>query len=208
MTYSILVLDADTGLAGVAVASGTIAVGSRVPWARYGAGVVVTQAYTNPALGPLILELLARHGLSARDALEEALKRDSSPSHRQVAVIDYAGEIAVHDGDWVPSWHGYLVDPSIPAVCIANLVVGPEVCENAMRALRTAEGNIIDKLVAALEAAHRAGGDKRGDKSAALLVVGHTNHLPYYDRVVDLRVDFAKDPIRKLRKLYEEWMKP
>jgi uncharacterized Ntn-hydrolase superfamily protein len=201
MTYSVLAYDPVVGQAGVVVVSGAVAVGSRVPWGRHGVGVAATQAYTNPALGPLVLEYLSKYP-SADKALRRALEHDPSPAHRQVAVVDYRGDVAVHDGEWAPSWHGYLIHPKEPAVCIANLVPGPHVCEVAMRAFSRARGTIAERLLAAAEAAHRAGGDRRGDRSSALLVVGQTEYSPYYDRLVDLRVDYADDPIAELRRLY------
>ena len=205
MTYSILAFDPLLGQAGVAVVSGSIAVGSRVPWGRHGVGVVATQAYTNPALGPLVLEYLVKLS-SAEEALEAALRHDPSPAHRQVAVVDYRGGVAVHDGDWCPSWHGYLVSSREPAVCIANLVTGPEVCEAAMERLASIRGTLAERLLEAIAAAHAAGGDRRGDRSAALLVVGQTEYAPYYDRIIDLRVDYSQDPVSELRRLYHRYL--
>jgi len=201
LTYSILAYDPLLGQAGVAVVSGSISVGSRVPWGRHGVGVVATQAYTNPALAPMVLEFLSKAS-SAEEALRMALARDPSPAHRQVAVIDYRGDIAVHDGEWSPSWHGYIVHPQEPLVCIANLVKGPEVCRAAIKTFVRAKGGLADKLLAAIEAGHRAGGDRRGDRSAALLVVGQTEYAPYYDRVVDLRVDYSENPVEELKRIY------
>ncbi len=205
MTYSILAFDPLLGQAGVAVASGSIAVGSRVPWGRHGVGVVATQAYTNPALGPLVLEHLAR-AASAEEALRRALETDPSPAHRQVAVIDYRGDVAVHDGSWCPEWHGYMVSRREPAVCVANLVQGPEVCESALHAYLSTRGSLAERLLAALSAAHHAGGDRRGDRSAALLVVGQTEYSPHYDRVLDLRVDYSKEPVAALRHVYRLYL--
>ncbi len=201
MTYSVLAYDPLLGQAGIAVVSGSVAVGARVPWARHGVGVVATQAYTNPALGPMVLELLSQ-SYTAEEALRQALARDPSPAHRQVAVIDYRGDIAVHDGDWTPQWHGYHLHPSEPVVCIANLVKGPSVCRNAIDAYSSSRGSLAERLLAAIEAAHRAGGDRRGDRSAALLVVGQTEYTPYYDKIIDLRVDFSAEPVKMLKKLY------
>ncbi len=202
MTYSILAYDVMLGQAGVAVASGSLAVGARVPWAKHGLGVVVTQAYTNPALGALVLEYLSKN-YTADEALSKALEHDPSPAHRQVAVIDYRGDIAVHDGDWTPTWHGYIIYSREPVLCIANLVKGPEICQRALEAYSSSRGGLAEKLLAALEAGHKAGGDRRGDKSAALLVVGLTEYSPHYDRIVDLRVDFhPTNPVAELKRIY------
>ncbi len=206
MTYSILAFDPAAGQAGVAVVSGSIAVGSRVPWGRHGVGVAVTQGYTNPALGPLVLELLSR-GYTAAEAVARALERDTSPAHRQVAVVDYRGDLAVHDGEWVPAWHGYRISTRESAVAVANLVVGERVVEAMIEAFEATRGTLAERLLAAIEAGHRAGGDRRGDRSAALLVVGATEYGPLYDRIVDLRVDYARgDPVEELIKLYEYYL--
>ncbi|AEM37886.1 protein of unknown function DUF1028 [Pyrolobus fumarii 1A] len=206
MTYSILAYDPAAGQAGVAVVSGSIAVGSRVPWGRHGVGVVATQGYTNPALGPLILELLAK-GYTASDAIVKALAGDTSPAHRQLAVVDYRGDVAVHDGEWTPAWHGYRMAARESAVAIANLVVGPRVVEAMIEAFESTRGTLAERLLAAIEAGHRAGGDRRGDRSAALLVVGATEYGPHYDKIVDLRVDFhSHDPVSELIKLYEYYL--
>ncbi len=206
MTYTILAYDPAAGQAGVAVVSGSIAVGSRVPWGRHGLGVVATQGYTNPALGPMILELLSK-GFAAGDALREALSRDTSPAHRQVAIIDYRGDIAVHDGSWTPAWHGYRASTSDTAVAIANLVTGPGVVEAMIDVFESTRGTLAERLLAAIEAGHRVGGDRRGDRSAALLVVGATEYGVYYDRIIDLRVDYdPRDPIQALVKLYEYYL--
>ena len=186
--------------------SGSIAVGSRVPWGRHGVGVVVTQGYTNPALGPLVLELLSR-GYTASEAIAEALGRDTSPAHRQVAVVDYRGDLAVHDGEWVPAWHGYRVSARESAVAVANLVASERVVEAMIEAFEATRGTLAERLLAAIEAGHRAGGDRRGDRSAALLVVGATEYGPLYDRIVDLRVDYARDdPVDELIRLYEYYL--
>ncbi len=206
MTYSILAYDPAAGQAGVAVVSGSIAVGSRVPWGRHGVGVVATQGYTNPALGPMILELLAR-GYSASDAIARALASDTSPAHRQVAVVDYRGDLAFHDGEWTPAWHGARVSAIESAVAIGNLVTGEKVVEAMIEAFEATRGTLAERLLAAIEAGHRAGGDRRGDRSAALLVVGATEYGPLYDRIVDLRVDYhPRDPVAELIKLYEYYI--
>jgi len=206
VTYTILAYDPAAGQAGVAVVSGSIAVGSRVPWGRHGLGVVATQGYTNPALGPMILELLAK-GLTASDALREALSKDTSPAHRQVAIVDYRGDVAVHDGSWTPAWHGYRISTTEAAVAIANLVTGPRVVDAMMEAFESTRGTLAERLLAAIEAGHREGGDRRGDRSAALLVVGATEYGTYYDRIIDLRVDYdPRNPVQTLIKLYEYYL--
>ncbi len=206
MTYSIVAVDPYKKLFGVAVASGSTAVGSRVPWARTNTGSVATQAYTNPSLGPLILSLLSE-GASAGEALRKALLRDPDPYSRQVAVIDRNLAKAYHNGRRIPAYSGGFEGRF--SVCIANLVSDPGIPEAMCRVF---DENLIVhgmaySLLRALEAGGRLGGDRRGDKSAAILVVGDTEYGVLYDRLVDLRVDYDWDgePVEKLRKLFDLW---
>ncbi len=201
MTYSIVALSSDRKMLGVAVASGSLAVGSRVPWARVKVGAVATQAYTNPALGPIILELLSK-GYSAEEALEKALKKDKEPEKRQLAIIDYKGNKAYHNGSLIPKNYGAYVGES--CVCIGNLVVSTEIPKAMCKTFekKYAE-DFAYALLLALVTAHRLGGDKRGDRSAALLVVSETPYGILYDRVIDLRVDFSSNPVQELVELYE-----
>lgn len=201
MTYSIVAYSKSEGLLGVGVVSGSIAVGSRVPWARYPYGAVATQAYTNPALGPLILKYLA-NGLDPKKALEKALSEDPEPSMRQVAVIDSKLNKAVHNGMNIPQPSGSF--ESKHAVCIANLVVDPDLAFELCRAFEDEfrRKGLVESILLALMHAEDLGGDARGDKSAAILVVGSTRYGELYDRVLDLRVDY--DPWRKpAYKLYD-----
>jgi len=202
LTYSIIAFDEKEKLLGIVVASGSIAVGSRVPWAKYAVGGVVTQAYTNPALGPLILKLLEK-GYNIKEALKSALEIDKNVELRQVAVMDYAGNIEVHNGSDIPLWNGYRIVQG-KAVCVANLVKGPEVCEDSIKAFRKSSAEFPLKLLDALKGGHEAGGDRRGDKSSALLIVGQTEFIPYYDHIIDLRVDFSTNPIIELIKTFEK----
>jgi len=207
MTYSILALNSEKKVLGIAVASGSLAVGSRVPWAKALVGAVVTQAYTNPSLGPLILKLM-KLGYQAHMAVEYALKLDSNPELRQVAAIDAHGNIGVHTGQNTPQWHGEIVDKRSLCVCIGNLIRGREVLER-MHITYTSLDTIdfAERLILALNEGHKAGGDRRGDRSAAVLVVGVTEFSPYFDRVVDLRVDYSLNPIEDLFWLYKRFRK-
>ncbi len=202
MTYSIVAYDPESGQLGVAVASGSVAVGSRVPWARAGVAAVATQAYTNPALGALILKLVA-DGLSAREALSKALSMDPEAEKRQVAVVDAYGRVACYTGSLCPDEKAMAADEDSHVVVIGNLLASRDVVSAALRAYIEKESCLAERLLAALEAGHAAGGDARGDRSAALLVVGETMWSPYYDKVVDLRVDYSLDPVGDLRRLYE-----
>ncbi len=201
MTYSIIALDRKEGMLGIAVTSGSVAVGSRVPWARRGVGGVATQAYTNPALGLMILSLLER-GMLPGKALREALSGDPEPDMRQVAVLSWNGEMAVHEGEKIPEKHGAAEGED--CVCIGNLLSTREVVEAMREAFQRSRVPLYRRLLGALEAGHEAGGDARGDRSAALIVVGETEYLPFYDRIIDLRVDNAEgNPVRGLYEALE-----
>ncbi|WFO75018.1 DUF1028 domain-containing protein [Desulfurococcaceae archaeon MEX13E-LK6-19] len=200
MTYSIIGIDKENNVLGIAVASGSIAVGSRVPWARYLVGGVATQAYTNPALGPLILDYLQK-GLSPNEALEKALSNDPRKELRQVAVLDWNGRSAFYCGQDIPDeYAGYSLDN---CVCIANLVVSKDIpkamCETFKVSINM---GLAEALLEALREAHDMGGDRRGDLSAAIIIVGKTEYLPYYDKILDLRIDYSKDPVKELIRLY------
>ena len=201
MTYSIIALDPHRRMLGVATASGSIAVGSRVPWAMHSVGAVATQAYTNPALGPLILSYLKR-GFNAKEALQRALSEDLEPSMRQVAVITADGDKVVHNGSNIPNEKGYYIGDR--CVSIANLVVSKriptEMCLVFEEIYR--ERGFIEALITALEKAHELGGDLRGDHSASIIVVGETIYGEYYDKIIDIRVDYSLNPISDLRKIY------
>jgi uncharacterized Ntn-hydrolase superfamily protein len=199
LTYSVIGLDREYQMIGVAVASGSVAVGSRVPWARLGVGGVATQAYTNPALGPMILGFL-EEGLDARASLEAALRRDPSPDRRQVGVLAWSGDSAVFEGRWIPPEHGYVVGDDY--LCLGNLLRSQGIVEEMCRVFRQTRSTLPRRLLEALKAGHRAGGDARGDRSAAILVAGPTEHGPLYDKVLDLRVDLGRtNPVEELELL-------
>ncbi len=205
MTYSIVAYDFETRLIGIGVVSGSIAVGSRVPWARAGVGGVATQAYTNPVLGVWILRLL-EEGYNAKEALSKALARDPSPSMRQVAVVNVKGDVAIHTGNNIPRHygehrgHGY--------ACIGNMLASRKVVDAVCKTFTGTEGGLAERILEALESGHSEGGDLRGDHSAAILVVGeHPLYGRDYDKIIDLRVDYSVDPIRELKELYQLWIR-
>ena len=206
MTYSIVAYDPSRRLVGVAVASGSVAVGSRVPWARAGVGGVATQAYTNPSLGPLILNLLSQ-GLSAREALFRAIREDPDPESRQVAAIDTRLGKAYYNGKNIPFYSGGYIGRY--SVCIANLVADPDIPETMCRVFDENLGThgLPRSLLIALQHGSSLGGDRRGDKTAALLVVGQTEYGILYDKIIDLRIDYdwGREPVENLKKLYDLW---
>ena len=209
MTYTIIGVDPGKRYLGIASASGSIAVGSRVLWAKYPYAAVATQAYTNPALGPLIISLVEK-GYSAREALEKALKTDNEHHLRQVAVLTLGGGKAVYNGENIPREHGYFIGNY--SVCIANLVVNPELAETICSVF---EEYLLDtdslkdfafSLLEGLKTGHSMGGDKRGDRSAAILIVGRTPYDSLYDRLIDLRVDYSTEPVEMLRDITEKYL--
>ncbi len=203
MTYSIVCRDPVRGYLCVGTASGSIAVGSRVPWARSGVGAVATQAYTNPSLGPLILGFI-EEGMSARDALAKALSTDQDPSMRQVAVIDHEGFRSVYSGENIPREHGEAIVED--AACIGNLLADPIIPEAMCRAFAMEESSPpYWRVLNGLMAAEKLGGDARGDRSAAILVVGPTQYGRLYDRILDVRVDYDPNrrPVERLGKILD-----
>lgn len=198
-TYSIVARDAATGELGVAVQSHWFAVGPIVPWAEAGVGAVATQSLVDPSYGPLGLELM-RAGRSAPEALKALLAGDEGREVRQVAMIDAQGRVAAHTGRKAIEAAGHIVGKDFSVQ--ANLMRSEQVWPAMARAFESAPGDLVDRLLAALDAAEAAGGDIRGKQSAALIVVrGRSTERPWADRVFDLRVDDHPEPLRELRRL-------
>jgi len=183
----------------VAVQSHYFSVGPIVPWAEPGVGAVATQAWADPSYGPLGLGLM-RMGRSAPEALRALVSADSAESRRQVAMIDAQGRVAAHTGDRCIAEAGHRVGRGYAVQ--ANLMEQSTVWGAMAHAYETAPGDLAERLLAALEAAEREGGDIRGRQSAAILVVSGTNtDKPWGDRVFDLRVEDHPDPVAELRRL-------
>jgi uncharacterized Ntn-hydrolase superfamily protein len=202
-TFSIVACDVDTGEIGVAVQSKYFAVGAVVPWARAGVGAVATQAAGRAAYGPEILDLLAG-GLKPAAAIERALAGDGRRETRQLGVIDATGRTAAFTGSECNEWAGERTGSGYAAQ--GNILAGEDVVSEMARAFETTAGALAERLLAALEAAQAAGGDRRGQQSAALLVErpgGMPGSGDGIDRYVDLRVDDHPEPIRELRRLLE-----
>jgi uncharacterized Ntn-hydrolase superfamily protein len=198
-TYSIVARDARTGELGVAVQSHYFSVGSDVPWAEAGVGVIATQAFLNASYGPLGLERL-RDGKIPDEALQALLSEDPARETRQVAVIDAAGRIAVHTGKACIASAGHLIGDGYSVQ--GNMLRSDRVWKGMAEAYERKRGDLGERLIAALEAAESAGGDIRGRQSAALLVVsGKRSPRPWEERRIDLRVDDHPDPLVELRRL-------
>ncbi|MCS7036917.1 MAG: DUF1028 domain-containing protein [Saprospiraceae bacterium] len=200
-TFSVVARDSASGEMGVAVQSHWFSVGTVVSWAEAGVGVVATQSFVNKSFGPRGLALM-RSGLSAREALDSLLKNDPGRAVRQVALLDAQGRVAVHTGEGCIA---YACDAAGAQYSVqANMMLGPDVCSAMQQAWETSQGkSLAERLLCVLEAAQAAGGDFRGQQSAALLVVrGQRTNTPWDDRLIDLRVDDHPTPVAELRRLY------
>jgi uncharacterized Ntn-hydrolase superfamily protein len=198
-TYSIVARDPQTGELGVAVQSHYFSVGPVVPWAEAGVGAVATQSLVLVDYGPRGLDLM-RQGMTAQQALDSLLKADTSSAVRQVAMVDAQGNVAAHTGSRCIPDAGHLTGSqySVQANLMANDKVWP-----AMRdAFEKAKGDLAERMMQTLEAAEKAGGDIRGKQSAAILVVrAQSTGKPGMDRIMDLRVEDAEEPLKELRRL-------
>jgi uncharacterized Ntn-hydrolase superfamily protein len=185
----------------VAVQSHYFSVGSIVSWAEPGVGAVATQSVVEPAYGPRGLGQL-RRGASAPDALRRLLGDDEQAEVRQVAMLDNHGRVAVHTGRRCIAEAGHRVADGVSAQ--ANMMERSTVPGAMIDAYRSTSGELAERLLAALEAAEREGGDIRGRQSAAILVVaGRATGQPMQDKPVDLRVEDHADPVGELRRLVE-----
>jgi uncharacterized Ntn-hydrolase superfamily protein len=197
-TYSIVARDSVTGMIGVAVQSHWFSVGGSVAWAEPGVGAVATQSFILPAYGPRGLALM-RAGLDAPAALRALLSADPDSQVRQVAMIDARGRVLTHTGSRSMAEAGGRAGPGWAAQ--ANIMLRNTVWDAMGRAFETARGDLAERLLAALDAAQREGGDLRGRQSAALIVVSGDPALPAWQRVFDLRVEDSREPLVELRRL-------
>ena len=200
-TFSIVASDPERSQVGVAVQSKYFAVGAVVPWTRAGIGAVATQALGLARYGPTILDGLAQ-GDSPVAALKAGLAGDPLAARRQIGVVTALGEAASHTGAECLPWAGGLIGRGFAVQ--GNLLAGPNVVEEMARAFEAAGNTLAERLVSALEAGQAAGGDSRGQQSAAVLVeqTGYRDLCSEgIDRVVDLRVDDHPEPIAELRRL-------
>jgi uncharacterized Ntn-hydrolase superfamily protein len=198
-TFSIVAHDPVNGDLGVAVQSKFLAVGSVVPFARAGVGAVATQSYANVAYGPEGLRLMAA-GWTAQEALSHLLTLDLDTAQRQVLLVDAAGGAAGHTGEKCHDWAGHLVGDGY--ACGGNILLGEATVQAMAETFEGTQGALPERLVAALAAGQAAGGDSRGQQSAALLVVRTAgSYGGRSDRYVDLRVDDHPEPIAELERI-------
>jgi len=198
-TYSIVARDSVTGQLGVAVQSHWFSVGSIVTWAEAGVGAVATQSFIDPSYGPLGLAMM-RAGRSAPEALAGLLEADGGREVRQVGMVDALGRADAHTGARAIEAAGHHMGAQYTVQ--ANLMENPTVWGAMARAYETAEGDLAERLLKALEAAEGEGGDIRGRQSAAILIVsGAPTGRSWEDRLFDLRVEDHPDPVTELRRL-------
>jgi uncharacterized Ntn-hydrolase superfamily protein len=201
MTFSIVAADPAAGDWGVAVASKFPCVGAVVPWAKAGVGAVATQSWANTSFGPEGLALMAS-GLPGEEALARLLEEDDGREDRQVGVVDTVGGVATFTGSKCMDWAGGVTGRGFAAQ--GNILVGEQVVADMSRAFAGTEGDLCDRLLAALLAGDRAGGDRRGRQSAALLVVREGGgYEGRNDRHIDLRVDDHPEAPRELARVFD-----
>jgi len=200
-TYSIAACDLDAAQWGVAVQSKFLAVGSVVPWAEAQVGAVATQAYANPRYGPDGLALL-RDDVPAAEVVRLLVDADDGRDERQVGVVDRHGDAASYTGTACLDWAGGRTGAGYAAQ--GNILVGAETVDGLADTFEATAGKpLAERLIDCLAAAQLAGGDRRGQQSASLLVVERGGgYARLSDVVVDLRVDDHSRPVEELRRLY------
>lgn len=200
MTYSIVARDRKTGEMGVAVQSHFFSVGSVVPWAKAGVGAVATQSMVDVRYGPLGLELMAA-GKSAGQALQALLKSDADAASRQVAMVDSRGRVAAHTGSKCIPHAGHAVGKGFS--CQGNIMRNGRVWGEMKSDYEMHQSTpFAERLVSALEAAEKAGGDARGKQSSAILVVSpEVKAAEWEGRETDLRVEDHPEPVPELKRL-------
>jgi uncharacterized Ntn-hydrolase superfamily protein len=199
-TFSIVAADLNRGEWGVAVQSKFLAVGVVVPWAKAKVGAIATQALANVRYGPDGLGLLEK-GLSAAETVRKLTSADDRRDDRQVGVVDAKGTAAAHTGSKCLAWAGQAVGHGY--TCQGNILFGPAVVSSMARAYETTPGDLPERLLAALSAGQREGGDRRGMQSAALVIVREQGGYDAgSDRWVDIRVDDHPSPIEELKRVF------
>jgi uncharacterized Ntn-hydrolase superfamily protein len=200
-TFSIVAFDAETGDLGIAVQSKFLAVGAVVPWAQVGAGAIATQSYANTSYGPQGLKLLAQ-GHSAQETLEILTKGDPDQALRQVGIVSARGDAATFTGSDCHPWAGGVVGQGY--CCQGNILVGEKTVEAMASTYENSPDPLPERLLAALAAGQVAGGDRRGQQSAALFVGRERGGYGGFNDIwLDLRVDDHPAPIDELKRLYD-----
>jgi uncharacterized Ntn-hydrolase superfamily protein len=206
VTFSIVAAEPSSGEVGCAVQSRYFAIGAVTPWVRAGVGAVATQAMGVVARnGERVLSALAL-GSDPSHAIDQALAADVDSELRQLGVVAADGRAAAYTGTSCTEWAGHLVEPGLAIQ--GNMLMSADVLPAMRRAFLAADGRLPERLMAALEAGQAAGGDRRGQQAAALVVeqVGAAERSREgIDRICDLRVDDHSEPIVELRRLLTLW---
>ena len=198
-TFSIVAHDPEENAWGVAVASKFLAAGAVVSWAQANVGAIATQAFAKVGYGPDGLALMAS-GMSAQDTLNRLLADDPKREERQLGIVDANGNAAAHTGANCFEWAGHVIGEGF--TCQGNILAGEVVPQSMASAFRATRGELAERLVAALAAGDRVGGDRRGKQSAAVLIVKpNGGYGGDTDRYLDLRVDDHEEPVTQLGKL-------
>ncbi len=199
-TFSIVARDEKTGEMAVGVQSHWFSVGTAVPWAEAGVGAVATQSFVDKSYGPKALALLKK-GYTSQQALDSLTKADPGRDVRQVAIIDTKGNVATHTGKNCIQVAKHIKGTQFSVQ--SNMMLGDQVCEFMARSFEGSAGKpLAERVLLALEAAQKAGGDIRGMQAAAIVVVPGTPTETWNNKSVDLRVDDSPRPLAELRRLY------
>jgi uncharacterized Ntn-hydrolase superfamily protein len=199
-TFSLVACDPKRRFWGVAVSTKPMSVGAVVPWAAWRVGALATQADSNYQYGPLGIEAL-RRGLSAAEVVRRLTAADPKREHRQLGVVDARGRSAAWTGSKCRDWAGHITGEGFS--CQGNILANDRVLPSMVRAFETKRGTLAQRLYAALRAGARAGGDRRGMESSAILVVHREPwfEAAFSDRWVDLRVDQHPRPVGEIGRI-------
>ena len=198
-TFSIIARDPASGELGMAVQSKTLAVGSRTITIKGGVAVIAHQSASNPMYGAIGLELLAA-GMSPQQALDQMLRGDEGRDSRQVAILDISGRSAAFTGTGAADWKGHRCGTNFCAQ--GNILVSGETVQALATTFEASTGSLAERLLAAMDAGQKAGGDMRGTQSAALVIAKPlAGAAGFGDRAIDLRVDDSRAPLTELRRL-------
>lgn len=200
-TFSLVAFDPSNGDLGIAVASKFLAVGSVVPWAQSGVGAIATQSWANTSYGPYGLEML-KQGMSPEQVGSALTMMDEQAAQRQFGIVDAQGRAFTFTGSECSDWAGGRIGKNYAAQ--GNILVGAAVVDALANTFESVRGDLATRLLNALAAGQAAGGDARGQESAALLIVRDKGgYGGFNDRYIDLRVDDHPTPIEELRRLLD-----
>lgn len=200
-TFSIVAFDPKTKELGVAVESKFLSVGAVVPWAQAGVGAIATQSWANTSYGPRGLRML-KQGLTPKQVGAKLIATDPNAHQRQFGIVDAKGRAFTYTGKGCFDWAGGIAEKNFAAQ--GNILAGAAVVEALANTFQKTSGSLAERLVAALAAGQAAGGDRRGQESAALLIVREKGgYGGFNDRYIDLRVDDHPTPIDELKRLLD-----